>query len=275
MQDSALKIVEDYKAGRITREQRDKLVASLHADRQFAGVPRKVPPPPTVPVVVLKTHAVLATERTHGQRGAANATHVSPAEQERREAARLQREKEARKAARVARETAAGKAPKPPRDRTLRYQFCLAGSMQPREAEDRDEACAHIVKTLLGDDAYSYAKVETGAFLIVWFDVQPIKASDTPQAYAGTTGRGKAYWYATHEGARKAGIEAIAQGASDTSVTDRLYRSEVVQFGAMPARDQVIPSRKRGPVTTRPNYDNYRGGVWMRCKNSRASFSGG
>lgn len=264
----ALKAHEDFKAGRISRAERDKIVAELHAERQFQGPTRKTPPAPTGPVCyVPKTQATLAVERSHGQAGAANAKHVSPEEQERREAARLEREREARKAKRIAQEVAEGKAPKPPKDKTLRYSFCLAGSMLPREAEDRDEACAHIVKTLLGDDSYWYAKVESGAFLVVWTEHQDRHL---------TWREGKVYWYASAEVARQQGVKAIADGeAVDVKVSDRLMRTEAIQFARPPARDEVIPSRKRGPVCTRPDYDNYRGGVWMRCKNDRASFSAG
>ncbi len=62
-------------------------------------------------------------------------------------------------------------------------------------------------------------------------------------------------------------IRVDYQGGSAT-------RAEALEALPMPSRDPLIPSRKRGAICTKPDYN--RGTRWQKnCKDTRVTFSGG
>lgn len=158
--------------------------------------------------------------------------------------------------------------------------------------EDGPSAIRRLVSLLLGGE-YTMGKLSEGVCLTLRFD----------------DGRTDRKWYAKAESAHSSGQRIMAEGVKTTidcphcrglgkllygkpcekcdrgkvegprrtihefSVDDTIYRVDLLEQQKAPARDQVIPSRKRTIMSKSKNYNQFEG--WQKVSQDRCSFSRG
>lgn len=218
-------------------------------------------PPGASPIFPIRSKGEIQAEHDKRIAAARKSAHVvTPAEQvQREERAKV----EARKSsAETKKAVIAGVAPDVPKAPTVvrATMFTLTGLERPMSADTGSKLLAASVSVLRDDSSTTRVILAEGVCLALWVGDRCVQRK----------------FYATAKNAHDAGKAALAEDRCvKFTVSDTVRRGDVLAGDKAPARDQVIPSRKRQKCagTGKTYGENHHWGT--RVKESRATFSHG
>lgn len=247
------------------------------------SAPPKLPSlPPGASVVQIRSKVEIQTTKEARIEAARKTAHVvDHSEQAKREETAKLRASQARKGSRgeaklFEAKMADPKAPKVPEVKPAKVvrasMALLTGDVRPMSADTGSKLLAAMVSVLGEDCTTQSAKLAEGVCLALW--VRTVKVNPMTGIAEDYSVCVQRKWYATIEGAHQAGKAALADDkCTSFVVNDTVYRSDVLSGARQIARDQIIPSRKKGAICQSQNHNKT--ARWQKAGQTRVTFSHG